>query len=85
MLNRYTLPKKRTIVLFIFSGAVSAFVAGCGTLAPRTAELAPCPPTRTLICEEFGPETRCQCSDPAGMDRELDRLGLNAAAWPRTW
>ena len=72
-----------TIVRPFLVGAMAVLVSACSTLPQPTSLAAYCPPTRTLVCETFGPESRCRCSDRGRVDRQLDRmampaLGLNA-------
>jgi hypothetical protein len=77
MSTRCMISIKRTIVRFLAVGT-AVLATGCSTVAQRTATAAPCPPTRTLVCEPFGAEDRCDCRDRTRVGRELDRLGYMA-------
>jgi len=75
---------KSTIVRFIILSAGMVVASGCSTLPRQAAHAEPCPPVRTLVCDTFGSETRCTCSDSSRVDRQLDRLGqtaLGLSAW----
>jgi hypothetical protein len=84
MSTSYFSLKNRTIVLFFNACTMTVLVSACSTL-PRHASLTEaCPPTRTLVCDTFGPESRCRCSDRGRVDRQLDRVGMPAlslSAW----
>jgi len=71
-------PLKSTIVRFIILCAGLIAASGCSTLPQQAASAEPCPPVRTLVCDTFGAETRCTCSDSSRVDRQLDRFGQTA-------
>ena len=61
-------------VFMILLAALSA--VGCAVTPAQVVDSASCPPARTLICDAFGTERRCRCSDSMRIDRNLERLGL---------
>jgi hypothetical protein len=85
MTIRALAPTKRTIVPFLTLTLGALIATGCSAVGPRTASTVPCPPARRLVCENFGPESRCQCSDAAAIDREIARLGRSARAGWLGW
>ena len=84
MTSRLFASVKSTIVRFIIFGASMIAASGCSTLPQQASHAEPCPPVATLVCEPFGTETRCTCSDSSRVDRQLDRFGhtaLGLSAW----
>lgn len=75
--SRFSL-QKRTIVRMFIAGAMAVLVSACSTLPQPTSLAEACPPTRTLVCDSFGPESRCRCSDRGRVNRQLDRAGMPA-------
>jgi len=78
MTNPLCAPLKSTIVRFIILGTSVIAASGCSTLPQQAVQAEPCPPVRTLVCDTFGSETRCTCSDSSRVGRQLDRLGQTA-------
>ena len=84
MTSRLFASTKSTIVRFIILGTGMIAASGCSTLPQQASHATPCAPVGTLVCEPFGTETRCTCSDSSRVDRQLDRLGhtaLGLNAW----
>ena len=77
--------QKRTIVLFILAAATMLLATGCAGVPQRLAARPDCPPPRTLLCEPFGPESRCRCADAGAVSRSLAGLGGALAADFRRW
>jgi hypothetical protein len=77
--------QKRTIVLFTAAMAVALLATGCAGLPQTLARQTDCPPARTLLCEEFGPESRCHCADTATVSRSLAGLGVGLQNDFRRW
>lgn len=77
--------RKSTIVLFLVSATTAVLAAGCGSLPERAGLHAPCPAVATLVCEDFGPESRCTCADRGVIDRELSRFGFAAQSGRLGW
>lgn len=75
--SRFSL-KKSTIVRLFTEGTAVFLVSACSTLPQTTSLAEACPPARTLVCDTFGPESRCRCSDRGRVDRQLDRVGMPA-------
>jgi hypothetical protein len=78
MKPRFRLSKKSTIVRLTIPLAI-AFSSACAGLPQRAATGPGCPPASMRICEAFGPQSRCHCTDVHALDRELGRLGLTAS------
>ena len=70
--------KNSTIVRLSLAATIAVLVSGGGTLPQPTSLAEMCPPTRTPVCDTFGPQSRCRCSDRGRVDRQLDRLGMSA-------
>lgn len=73
--------QNRTIVRILIVGAIAVLTSACGTLPQPASLAAACPPTRTLVCDTFGSESRCRCSDRGRLDRQLDRMGIPALSF----
>ena len=71
-------PQNRTIVRTLIAGTLAILVSACSTLPQPTSLAEMCPATRTLVCDTFGPESHCRCSDRGRLDRQLDRVGMPA-------
>lgn len=84
MQQTFRLPRKSTIVRFLIP-LVAALSSACTGLPPRAAVDADCPPASLRICEDFGPESRCECADLRALDRTLGRLGLDARRPTTAW
>ena len=69
---------KSTIVRIILIGGATWLSSACSTLPEPLAQAQACPPARTLVCDTFGSQSRCMCSDTSRVDRQLDRAGLPA-------
>ena len=65
------------LIAVIFLLLASSACSTRGIRADNTAH--DCAATQTLMCESFGTERRCQCGDPARIDRSLTAFGV------RTW
>ena len=77
--------RNRTIVRF-FPAIIAVFlVTGCGTVAPLGSELKPHRTAGPALCENFGPETRCNQADSSRVSRELDRMNVSAQLGLRGW
>jgi hypothetical protein len=68
--------QKRTLVLFILGAATILLAAGCAGVPQHLAARPYCPPPLTLLCEPFGPESRCRCADTVAVSRALAGLGV---------
>jgi len=71
----FAFPLKSTIVRLLSIALAGLFLAACTGVAPRTAQRAPCAAAGTLICEDFGAESRCGCTDAAAVERQVAGLG----------
>lgn len=73
--------RKSTIVRF---GVLASAVLGAACSgAPQRLGMSPdCPPVSTRICEAFGPQGRCRCTDARALHRDLERLAAHGvSAW----
>jgi hypothetical protein len=79
MNTNLAIPLKSTIVRFMLLALVGIILPACASVTPRLAQQAPCAVAATLICEDFGSQSRCRCTDATAVERQVAGLGHNAA------